>query len=190
MLGWCVDPKPWLMSNKLKKDKNEQSRELAELKIGRLTHSLLASGGVKRGQARTLFFTVTNHGGGRWSCGSLATSNGDNHSTFDTINRAAITAVAFWTTTSLKGQFVTPAIIGKTLKVGPVVVLISVAFRSFVWSLPGVFLAVPLLIVQRKVFASFDATFPIAVVLGEPPRLPQRVCEPFQETMPIARLAK
>ncbi len=110
-------------------------------------------------------------------------------STFDTINRAAVTALAFWLTTAVEGQFVTPAIIGKTLRVGPVVVLIAVAFWGFIWGLPGVFLAVPLLIVQRKVFASFEANYAIAVVLGEQPRALQQECEPIQEDKPIAETA-
>ncbi len=107
-------------------------------------------------------------------------------STFDTIDRAVITALAFWSTTAVEGQFVTPSIIGKTLKVGPVVVLITVAFWGFLWGLPGVFLAVPLLIVQRKVFASFEATYPLAVVLGEESCRGQSDCEPIQEDKPIA----
>lgn len=110
---------------------------------------------------------------------------------FDTISRAAMTALLFWLTTAVEGQFVTPAILGKTLKVGPVVVLAAVAFWGFLWGLPGVFLAVPLLIVQRKVFASFEVTFPLAVVLGETPRDCHRdpACAPVQEDKTIAEVA-
>ncbi len=107
-------------------------------------------------------------------------------SSFDTIGRAGLTAFAFWLTTAIEGQFITPLILGKTLKVGPVVVLIAVAFWGFLWGLPGVFLAVPLLIVQRKVFASFDATRALAVVLGEDACEADEECAPIQEDMPIA----
>ena len=110
-------------------------------------------------------------------------------SAFDTTYRAAATAFAFWLTTAVEGQFVTPAVLGKTLKVGPVVVLIAVAFWGFLWGLPGVFLAVPLLIVQRKVFSSFEATYAVAVVLGEEPRGVQEESEPVQEDQPIAETA-
>ncbi len=110
---------------------------------------------------------------------------------FETIGRAALTAFLFWLTTAVEGQFVTPAILGKTLRVGPVVVLTAVAFWGFLWGLPGVFLAVPLLIVQRIIFASFDATFPLAVVLGESPRDcdGDASCDPVQEEKTIAELA-
>ncbi|WP_404308504.1 AI-2E family transporter [Neorhodopirellula lusitana] len=105
---------------------------------------------------------------------------------FDTIGRAGLTAFAFWLTTAVEGQFVTPIVLGKTLRVGPVVVLVAVAFWGFLWGLPGVFLAVPLLIVQRKVFASFDSTHAFAVVLGEDACESVEDCEPIQEDSPIA----
>lgn len=111
-------------------------------------------------------------------------------STFDTIGRAVLIAAAFWLTTAVEGQFVTPSILGKTLRVGPVVVLVAVAFWGFLWGIAGVFLAVPLLIIQRKVFASFDATYAMAVVLGEDPCRPgDNDCEPVKEDKPIAETA-
>lgn len=88
-------------------------------------------------------------------------------STFDSLARPALTAFVFWLCTAAEGQFVTPTILGKTLKVGPVVVLIAVAVWGFLWGLPGVFIAVPLLMVQRHVFAQFESTYPLAVILGE-----------------------
>jgi len=110
-------------------------------------------------------------------------------SVFDSLSRPALTAAAFWLTTAVEGQFVTPSILGKTLKVGPVVVLVAVAFWGFLWGLPGVFLAVPLLIVQREIFACFDATYPIAVVLGEDPCRPSEDCEPIREDELIGETA-
>lgn len=110
-------------------------------------------------------------------------------STFDTLWRAGITATIFWSITAIEGQFVTPAILGKTLKVGPVVVLVAVAFWGFLWGLPGVFLAVPLLIVARRMFASFDSTYPIAVILGEQACKPRTDCEPIKDDQAIAATA-
>jgi predicted PurR-regulated permease PerM len=89
-------------------------------------------------------------------------------STFDSASRAALTAIAFWTCTAIEGQFITPSILGRTLRSGPVIVLISVAFWGFFWGLPGVLIAIPLLIVQRYVYAEFPSTYPLAVILGEP----------------------
>ncbi|WP_442505579.1 AI-2E family transporter [Novipirellula sp. SH528] len=110
-------------------------------------------------------------------------------STFDTLPRAALTAAAFWSITAVEGQFVTPAILGKTLKVGPVIVLVAVAFWGFLWGIPGIFLAVPLLIVQRKIFASFKLTYPLAAVLGEDACRVGQECDPIKEDQPIAETA-
>ncbi|TWU51256.1 AI-2E family transporter [Rubripirellula reticaptiva] len=107
-------------------------------------------------------------------------------SVFDSFPRAMATAAAFWLTTAVEGQFVTPTVVGKSLKVGSLVVLIAVAFWGFLWGSPGIFLAVPLLIVQRVVFSSFPATLPIAVVLGEEACKPGEDCEFVQDDKPIA----
>ncbi|MEZ6086663.1 MAG: AI-2E family transporter [Pirellulaceae bacterium] len=108
---------------------------------------------------------------------------------FETLLSAALTALAFWSVTAVEGQFVTPMIIGKTLRVGPVVVLVAVAFWGFLWGLPGVFLAVPLLIVQRQIFKSFKSTYPLAVVLGEDACPPGQECKPVKDDQPIAEVA-
>lgn len=107
-------------------------------------------------------------------------------SVFDSFTRALMMAVVFWLTTAVEGQFITPTVLGKTLKVGSLVVLIAVAFWGFMWGLPGVLLSVPLLIVMREVCSRFDATYPLAVVLGEDPCRPGQECEPVKEDQPIA----
>jgi len=85
---------------------------------------------------------------------------------FDSFGRAALTALAFWSLTAIEGQFVTPSVLGKSLKLGPVVVLVAVAFWGFMWGIPGIFIAVPLVIAMRYTFDCFDATKPIATMLG------------------------
>lgn len=110
-------------------------------------------------------------------------------SVFSSLGHALLIASSFYLVTAIEGQFVTPAILGKTLKVGSLVVLLAVAFWGFLWGIPGVLLAVPLLIVLRQVFTSFDATFPLAVVLGERACDPPQDCEPVPEDQPITDLA-
>lgn len=109
-------------------------------------------------------------------------------SAFDSFTRVVATAIAFWITTAIEGQFVTPTILGKTLKVGSLVVLIAVAFWGFLWGLAGVLLSVPLLIVMREICSRFDATYAFAVVLGEDPCRPGHECEPVKEDETIAEV--
>ena len=110
-------------------------------------------------------------------------------SVFGSLGRALSIAVGFYLVTAIEGQFVTPAILGKTLKVGSLVVLLAVAFWGFLWGIPGVLLAVPLLIVLRHIFSSFDATYPLAVVLGENPCGQEQDCIMLPEDQPITDLA-
>ncbi|KLU01548.1 transport facilitation [Rhodopirellula islandica] len=111
-------------------------------------------------------------------------------SAFDSSTRALMTAFAFWLVTAIEGQFITPAVVGRTLKVGPIVVLVAVAFWGVMWGLPGVLLAVPMLIMMRQIFAAFDSTFPLAVVLGEEScDESTEDCEPIKEDQPIAEMA-
>ncbi|KAA5542654.1 AI-2E family transporter [Roseiconus nitratireducens] len=98
---------------------------------------------------------------------------------FDSFTYAAGVAVVFWLITAVEGQFVTPSVLGKNLELGPVVVLISVAFWGFMWGIPGVFIAVPLVIAMRLVFDCFETTKPVATLLGssecEPPDCDQQL---------------
>lgn len=110
-------------------------------------------------------------------------------SAFDSFPRSLGTAAAFWLTTAVEGQFVTPTVVGRTLKVGSLVVLVAVAFWGFLWGLPGVFLAVPLVIGMREIFSHYETTYPLAVILGEDPCRPGQDCEPVHEDEPIAETA-
>ena len=85
---------------------------------------------------------------------------------FDALSSAVLVAVLYLTCTTIEGNFITPTIVGNRLNLGPVMVLISVSFWGFLWGLPGVVVAVPLLIIARLAFASYEVTEPIAVLLG------------------------
>ncbi|NND96108.1 MAG: AI-2E family transporter [Pirellulaceae bacterium] len=73
----------------------------------------------------------------------------------------------YLTLTSIEANFVTPAVLGKTLKLGPVMVLLACASWGLLWGLPGVIVAVPMMIVVRLVCSHFRATRPIAILLGD-----------------------
>lgn len=73
----------------------------------------------------------------------------------------------YLTLTGIEAHLITPTILGKTMQVGPVLVLMAVAFWGFLWGLPGVIVAVPMLMVVREVCCVFQTTRPIAIILGE-----------------------
>jgi predicted PurR-regulated permease PerM len=72
--------------------------------------------------------------------------------TFETVGAAAIPALAYWGLTSLEGQFLTPVLVGRSLKLNAVVVFLSLAIWAWLWSFVGMFLSTPILI-AIKVFA-------------------------------------
>ena len=86
---------------------------------------------------------------------------------FDSPWQALITVGVFLTLTSIEGNLITPSILGRTLSLGPAVVLLAITFWGFLWGIAGIFLAVPLLLVIRLCCTYFEPAHPIAVLLGE-----------------------
>ena len=69
--------------------------------------------------------------------------------TFDTTGQAIAPALAYYALTSIEGQFITPYLVGRNLKLNTVVVFIAVAFWAWLWSIVGMLIAVPLLVAMR-----------------------------------------
>ena len=68
---------------------------------------------------------------------------------FDAVLAAAIPALVYFMLTSLEGQFITPIMVGRRLKLNAVVVFLSLAVWAWLWSIPGMFLSTPILIVLK-----------------------------------------
>lgn len=68
---------------------------------------------------------------------------------FDEIGTAVFAAGTYFALTSIEGQFVTPYAVGRSLKLNPVAVFLAVAFWGWAWSVVGMVIAVPVLIVIR-----------------------------------------
>lgn len=62
---------------------------------------------------------------------------------------ALLTAAVFWSMTAIEGQFVTPWLVGRKLRLNTVVILVAVAFWAWLWSVMGMLMAVPLLVSFR-----------------------------------------
>lgn len=69
--------------------------------------------------------------------------------TFDQIEWALVPAVAYFTITTIEGNFVTPHVLGHRLELNPVAILLSIALWGFLWGVAGVILAVPILIIVK-----------------------------------------
>ncbi|VTS04394.1 Uncharacterized protein OS=Isosphaera pallida (strain ATCC 43644 / DSM 9630 / IS1B) GN=Isop_1687 PE=4 SV=1: UPF0118 [Tuwongella immobilis] len=66
------------------------------------------------------------------------------------------------------GIVVEPWLIGKRLDLSPLVVILSLAFWGSLWGIPGMILAVPLVVVMRTILANIPQTMFLAILLANP----------------------
>ena len=65
------------------------------------------------------------------------------------------------------GNIVEPRFLGKSLNLSPLIILFALAFWGGIWGVLGMFLSVPITVTMMIIFAHFDATRPIAVLLSQ-----------------------
>jgi predicted PurR-regulated permease PerM len=66
---------------------------------------------------------------------------------FPSVTYAVLPPAAFVALATVEGQFITPTVLGHRLTLNPLVVLLAVAFWTWIWGPMGTFLAVPLTII-------------------------------------------
>lgn len=69
--------------------------------------------------------------------------------TFDQVGYAFLAGAVYLALTSIEGQIVTPYFVGRSLRMNPVVIFLSIAFWAWAWSVIGMLVAVPLLVTIR-----------------------------------------
>ncbi|MDX1293430.1 MAG: AI-2E family transporter [Hyphomonas sp.] len=71
--------------------------------------------------------------------------------TYDNTLQAVVPALCYWLINTVEGQFLTPVLVGRRLKLNAVVVFISFALWAWVWSFMGMLLSTPLLLMAKVV---------------------------------------
>ncbi|MBT3423732.1 MAG: AI-2E family transporter, partial [Bacteroidetes bacterium] len=66
----------------------------------------------------------------------------------------------------LVGNLLEPRIMGQTLNISPLVVIISLTFWGAIWGVLGMLLSVPIMVMLIIIFAQFENTKSIAVLLS------------------------
>lgn len=94
--------------------------------------------------------------------------------TFDTIGAATIPALAYLGLTSLEGQFLTPTLVGRRLKLNAVVVFLSLAVWAWLWSIVGMFLSTPILITLKACADRIQGLSAIGEFIGERDKLSRK----------------
>jgi len=86
--------------------------------------------------------------------------------TFDGLGRALIAPAAFAGINLLESYIVTPIIVGRRLILNPLAVILGVLLWGFLWGLPGVFMAIPM-VASFKIFCDHvEALKPLGELLG------------------------
>ena len=87
--------------------------------------------------------------------------------TFDSLEHAFLVPGVFIGLTTLEGFFVTPTIIGRRLTLNPVAIFIWLTFWGWLWGVPGMLLAVPLLATLKIVCDHIAPLNAVGEFLGE-----------------------
>jgi predicted PurR-regulated permease PerM len=84
--------------------------------------------------------------------------------TFPSLSQALIAPIGFIAITTAEGHFVTPTIVGRRLTLNPLLVILALAFWTWLWGPFGAFLAVPVsiiaLVVITHLFPHDDVKLP------------------------------
>lgn len=85
---------------------------------------------------------------------------------FNDLSQAALVPAVYLGLTTLEGQVVTPLIVGRRLAISPVVVFLGITVWGWLWGIPGVLLAVPLLAIFKIICEQLEPLQGIAEFLG------------------------
>ena len=87
--------------------------------------------------------------------------------TFDNTLQALLPALLYWLINTIEGQFLTPVLVGRRLKLNAVVVFISFALWAWVWSFMGRLLSTPILLMAKVVSDNVNGLESFGKFLGD-----------------------
>jgi len=87
--------------------------------------------------------------------------------TFDALGQALLVPGAFLAINLVVSNLVSPNVLGRRLKLNRVAILLGLFFWSWIWGVPGAFVAVPLLATFKILCDHVDALRPVGEFLGE-----------------------
>jgi predicted PurR-regulated permease PerM len=85
---------------------------------------------------------------------------------FDSLGYALVFPAMYLGFAILEGNFITPMVMGRSLTLNPVMVLLSLTFWGWMWGVPGVILAVPILAAFKIFCVHIKRIEPIAEFLS------------------------
>ena len=86
---------------------------------------------------------------------------------FESVSEAAYVAGAAFVITTIEGYWLTPALMGKVSQINRVAIFAGLLFWSWLWGVPGMLLAVPMMMVAKAVFDRVEELQPFGTMLGD-----------------------
>jgi predicted PurR-regulated permease PerM len=85
---------------------------------------------------------------------------------FDSFGYALIFPAVYLAYGTLEGNFITPLVMGRSLTLNPVIILLSLTFWGWMWGIPGILLAVPILAAFKIFCSHIEPLSPLAEFLS------------------------
>lgn len=85
---------------------------------------------------------------------------------FESLQMTALVAGIALAITTLEGMILTPLLLSRAGELSPVAVFVSIAFWSWAWGVPGMLLAVPMLMAAKAVCDHVDELQPLGRLVG------------------------
>jgi AI-2 transport protein TqsA len=92
---------------------------------------------------------------------------------FDTLGPFLIIAFGVGSIQLAIGNFVEPALMGRSLNLSPLVIILSLTFWAFVWGIVGMFLSVPIMVIVLIVCSHIPAWRPVAILMSRDGSIPE-----------------
>ncbi len=85
--------------------------------------------------------------------------------TFDSVTAILAPPAVYFALTAIEGSFITPTILGRRLRMNPLVVFVAIIFWSWMWGAAGALLAVPLVATAKIICDHVESLRPIGALL-------------------------
>jgi predicted PurR-regulated permease PerM len=86
---------------------------------------------------------------------------------YDSIWTAVAVVILFWVVQLVSDNFLTPRIVGGSLKINAMAALLSLFIGAAVWGLAGMILFLPFVAMLRVICEEFEELKPVALIMGE-----------------------
>lgn len=85
---------------------------------------------------------------------------------FDTLTPFLIVLIAVGSIQLVVGNLIEPRMMGSSLNISSLVVILSLSLWGTLWGVPGMVLCVPMTVIMMIIFAQFESTKPVAILLS------------------------